>query len=207
MDSPTPAAATGAPAERPSVAVSYEHSTNLSALLERLDLSVMLSTYQAGRVVSLGCHGGHLQVGFSRFDQAMGLCRTPTGLAVGSRDAIWNLPASREIALRITPEGEHDIAFLARSCHHSGPLMGHDLAWCDNRLWLVNTLFNGLATIEGSWSFMPQARRPATPCWRNSASPRPSKPLKGPGCQAPATWYCSSPCAIWIRRSATGGPA
>ena len=105
MDSPTPAAATGAPAERPSVAVSYEHSTNLSALLERLDLSVLLSTYQAGRVVSLGCHGGQLQVGFSRFDQAMGLCRTSTGLAVGSRDAIWNLPASCEIAPRITPRG------------------------------------------------------------------------------------------------------
>jgi len=105
MDSPTPAAATGAPAERPSVAVSYEHSTTLSALLERLDLSVLLSTYQAGRVVSLGCHGGNLQVGFSRFDQAMELCRTSTGLAVGSRDAIWNLPASCEVAPRITPRG------------------------------------------------------------------------------------------------------
>jgi hypothetical protein len=66
--------------------------------LERLDLSVLLSTYQAGRVVSLGCHGGQLRVGFSHFDQAMGLCRTPTGLAVGSRDTIWNLPASCEIA-------------------------------------------------------------------------------------------------------------
>ena len=26
--------------------------------------------------------------------------------------------------------------------------MGHDLAWCGNRLWLVNTLFNGLVTNE-----------------------------------------------------------
>jgi uncharacterized protein (TIGR03032 family) len=165
MDTPTTAATNGAPAERPSVAVSYEHSTNLPALLERLDLSVLLSTYQAGRVVSLGCHGGQLRVGFSRFDQAMGLCRTPTGLAVGTRDAIWNLPASREIAPRINPEGEHDIAFLARSCHHSGPLMGHDLAWCGNRLWLVNTLFNGLVTIEGSWSFVPQWQPPFISGW------------------------------------------
>lgn len=165
MNSPAPAAANGAPAERPSVAVSYEHSANLPALLERLDLSVLLSTYQAGRVVSIGCHGGQLQVGFSRFDQAMGLCRTPTGLAVGTRDAIWTLPASREIASRIKPEGEHDIAFLARSCHHSGPVMGHDLAWCGNRLWLVNTLFNGLVTIEGNWSFVPQWQPPFISGW------------------------------------------
>ena len=150
---------------RPSVAVSYEHSTNLPALLERLELSVLLSTYQAGRVVSIGNHQGQLRLGFSRFDQAMGLTRTSTGIAVGSRDAIWTLPASREIASRIKPEGEHDIAFLARSAHHTGPLMGHDLAWGNGRLWLVNTLFNGLVTIEGDWSFVPQWQPPFISGW------------------------------------------
>jgi uncharacterized protein (TIGR03032 family) len=151
--------------ERPSVAVSYEFTSGLPALLERLELSVLLSTYQAGRVVSVGSHQQQLRIGFSHFDQAMGLCRTPTGIAVGTRDAIWTLPANREIASRIKPEGEHDIAFLARSCHHSGPLMGHDLAWGSDRLWLVNTLFNGLVTIKGDWSFVPQWQPPFIDGW------------------------------------------
>lgn len=158
-----------APADRgrglASVPVRYEHSRALPELLERLELSILLSTYQAGRVVSLGSHNGALQVGFSRFDQAMGLCRTPSGLAVGSRDAVWTLPASREIAPRLAPEGEHDIAFLARSCHHSGPLMGHDLAWCGDRLWMVNTLFNGLVTLEAPWSFVPRWKPPFISAW------------------------------------------
>jgi uncharacterized protein (TIGR03032 family) len=148
---------TAAPApELQPIEVSYEHSQTLPSLLKSLELSVLLSTYQAGRVVSVGSHRGELRLGFSRFDQAMGLCRTVTGIAVGSRDAIWSMPASREIAPRLKPEGDHDIAFLARSAHHSGPLMGHDLAWGNERLWLVNTLFNGLVTIEGDWSFVPQ---------------------------------------------------
>ena len=155
----------GSTSERPSVAVSYEHSTSMAALLERLELSVLLSTYQAGRVVSIGSHQGQLRIGFSRFDQAMGLARTPNGIAVGSRNAIWSLPASREIASRIKPEGEHDIAFLARSAHHSGPLMGHDLAFGNGLLWLVNTLFNGLVTIEGDWSFVPQWQPPFISAW------------------------------------------
>jgi uncharacterized protein (TIGR03032 family) len=157
--------ATSANTERQSVAVSYEHTTSLPALLERLELSVLLTTYQAGRVVSIGSHQGQLRLGFSRFDQAMGLTRTSTGIAVGSRDAIWTLPASREIASRIKPEGEHDIAFLARSAHHTGPLMGHDLAWGNGRLWLVNTLFNGLVAIEGDWSFVPQWQPPFISGW------------------------------------------
>jgi uncharacterized protein (TIGR03032 family) len=160
-----PSASPESPAARASVAVHYEYSISLPPLLQQLDLSVLLSTYQAGRVVSLGCQAGQLDVGFAHFDQAMGLARTPTGLVVGSRDAIWSLPASREIAPRIKPEGQHDIAFLARSCHHSGPVMGHDLAWCGDRLWLVNTLFNGLVTIEGDWSFVPQWQPPFISAW------------------------------------------
>jgi hypothetical protein len=70
-----------------------------------------------------------------------------------------------EIAAHIKPEGEHDIAFLARSCHHSGPLMGHDLAWDGERLWLVNTLFNGLVTIVGDWSLLPQWQPPFISGW------------------------------------------
>jgi hypothetical protein len=94
-----------APPELQPVEVRYEHTWGLPELLEQLELSVLLSTYQAGRVVS-----------------------------VGMRDAIWTLPANLGIAPHLQPEGEHDIAFLARSCHHSGPLMGHDLAWGGERL-------------------------------------------------------------------------
>ena len=160
LESPPPPA----PGLQP-VEVRYEHSQGLPALLEQLELSVLLSTYQAGRVVSACSHRGELRLGFSRFDQAMGLSRTASGIAVGTRDAIWSLPANREIAAHIKPEGENDIAFLARSCHHSGPLMGHDLAWGGDRLWLVNTLFNGLVTIKGDWSFVPQWQPPFISGW------------------------------------------
>ena len=147
------------------MAVSYEFSAGLPALLEQLELSVLLTTYQAGRVVSIGSHHGELRIGFAHFDQAMGLCRTASGLALVSRDAIWSLPANQPIAASLHPEGEHDIAFLARSCHHSGPLMGHDLAWGGGRLWLVNTVFNGLVTIEGDWSFVPRWLPPFISGW------------------------------------------
>lgn len=145
--------------------IGYEHSRHLPQILETLGLSVLISTYQAGRVVTLGSHNGQLQVAFSRFDQAMGLCRTPSGIVVGSRDAIWTLPASRDIAPHLEPVGTHDMAFLARQAHWSGPVMGHDLAWCGGKLWLVNTLFNGLTTIEMPWSFVPQWRPPFITAW------------------------------------------
>jgi hypothetical protein len=112
-----------------SVDVGFEYSQTLASLLEGLELSVLLSTYQAGRVVSVSSYQGQLRLGFSHFDQAMGLCRTASVIALGTRDAIWSLPAHREIAPHIKPEGDHVMAFLVRSCHHSGLLMNHDFAW------------------------------------------------------------------------------
>jgi uncharacterized protein (TIGR03032 family) len=132
----------------------------LPELLARLECSLVLSTYQAGRLVSIGVHDGRPAIGFARFRHAMGVARTPRGLAVGSHAALWTLPANREIAPRIAPEGSHDIAFLSRSAHHCGPVMGHDIAWCGDRLWLVNTLFNCLCTVEAPWSFVPRWHPP-----------------------------------------------
>jgi len=142
------------------VEVDYEYSRNLPALIERLQLSIVASTYQAGRLVTIGSKGGELQVGFSQVPQAMGLTRTPSGLAVCSEDQVWKLEANQEIASKINPDARHDIAFLARSCHLSGPVMAHDLAWCNGELLMVNTLFNCVASVGGGWSFTPRWRPP-----------------------------------------------
>lgn len=149
----------GNPALRP-VPVRYEFSDNLPALIEQRRLAIVLTTYQAGRVVTIGSHRGELQVGFSHFPQAMGLSRTPEGLALVSRDAVWSLPANREIAAWIEPHAGHDIAFLVRNAQFTGPVMGHDLIAAGNELLLVNTLFNCVAAVGGPWSFSPRWQPP-----------------------------------------------
>jgi len=142
------------------VPVEYEYSRNLPGLIEELQLAIVISTYQAGRLVSVGSAAGELQVGFSHFPQAMGLSRTPTGLAVCSQNRVWSLEANQAIAASIQPERQHDIAFLARSCQLTGPVMAHELAWCNGELLLVNTLFNGVASVGGPWSFTPRWQPP-----------------------------------------------
>jgi len=154
---PSQATATPNERERPHTAVSYEHSTNLPALLDRLAVSLIVSTYQAGKVFTVGVYDSKFTIQFHHFEQAMGVARTPTGLAIGTKRQIWMLPAGPlDLARRVKPEGHHDVAFLARQAHFTGPIMGHDLAWCNGRLWIVNTLFNCLCTVENNASFVPR---------------------------------------------------
>jgi hypothetical protein len=51
-----PPADRATPRQRPQTAVSYEHSTNLPALLDRIGAALVVSTYQAGKVFTIGAH-------------------------------------------------------------------------------------------------------------------------------------------------------
>jgi hypothetical protein len=69
----TPPATSQTPDAPQVVAVNYEYSFTLPQVLEQLDVSVLFSTYQAGRVASIGVHQGEMRVGFAYFDGIRGL--------------------------------------------------------------------------------------------------------------------------------------
>lgn len=138
------------------IPVQFQHSSNLVPLLDQLKVSLLVSTYQAGKVITVGTHANSLQIRFHHFEQAMGLARTPTGLAVGSRRLIWMLPAAPDLAARIQPAGTYDGCFLARQAHVTGPIMGHDLAFCGGELWVANTLFSCLCVLRPDYNFVPR---------------------------------------------------
>ncbi len=141
-------------------AVDFEHTGNLVPLLQDLRVSLVISTYQAGKVLTVGATADAVQIHFHHFEQAMGLARTPTGIAVGSRRQVWTLSAAPDLARQLQPAGTHDICFLTRHAHFTGPIMGHDLSWSGGELWVVNTLFSCLCVIRPEFSFVPRWRPP-----------------------------------------------
>lgn len=147
----------GAPAA-PLREVRYEHSRNLPDLLARLGVSLLVSTYQAGKVFVIGSHQGALALSFHNFEKAMGLAVQRDRIAVGTRNQIWSLRSSPDIGPGLEPAGRYDDCFLARSCHFTGDIHSHELAWGDDGLWVVNTLFSCLCTLNDTHSFVPRWR-------------------------------------------------
>src|SRR2546430_2752495 len=56
--------------------------------------------------------------------------------------------------------GAHDACFLPRSCHVTGDIRVHELAWVGDDLWAVNTRFSCLCTLHPDCSFVPRWRPP-----------------------------------------------
>ena len=141
--------------------VRYEYSRNLAPLLSQLGVSLVISTYQAGKLVVVGLdQHGALALSFHNFERAMGVAVRPDRIAVGTLTQIWFLRSAPDIAPRLVPAGRHDACFLARSSHMTGDIHIHEMAWAGEELWLVNTRFSCLCTLDENHSFVPKWRPP-----------------------------------------------
>src|SRR5246127_1404126 len=110
----TPPGTTGAARTRE---VRHEYTHTLPPLLSQLGVSLLVSTYQAGKVVAVGVADGELTLTYHNFERAMGLAVKPDCLAVGARAQVWFLKSAPEIPPRVEPVGRHDACFLTRSAH------------------------------------------------------------------------------------------
>ena len=91
---------------------------------------------------------GGLSMLVRTFDRPMGLAVDQGRLMIGTRDRIWSLRNAPDIAPRIEPLGRHDACFVPRSCHVTGDIGIHDLAWAGEELWMVNTRTARLMKVE-----------------------------------------------------------
>jgi uncharacterized protein (TIGR03032 family) len=140
--------------------VRHEYSPGFAAILAGLGTSLIVSTYQAGKVVVVGVREGKLVFSFHNFERAMGVAVRPDLVAVGSRAQVWFLDAAPDLIPRLDPPGRHDACFLTRSSRYTGEIQGHELAWAGNDLWAVNTSFSCLCTLHDRHSFEPRWRPP-----------------------------------------------
>jgi uncharacterized protein (TIGR03032 family) len=140
--------------------VRYRHSREFAPIVGRLGASLLVSTYQAGKLVVVGIADGGLHLSLHNFEQAMGLAVHPRTLAVGGRGVIWFLQNAREFAPRLDPPGRYDACYLARRSFITGNIQSHEMAWVGDELWIVNTLFSCLCTLDDEFSFVPRWQPP-----------------------------------------------
>ncbi|MGI8738288.1 MAG: TIGR03032 family protein [Gammaproteobacteria bacterium] len=135
------------------------HTNNLPALFEQLQISLVISTYQAGKVIVVRKDGDALNTHFRTFLRPMGIAADTARLAIGGTNTVWyyrNVPA---VAPKIEPAGRHDACYLPRRIHVTGDIDIHEMAYDrDGELWLVNTRFGCLCTVDPEHSFNPRWR-------------------------------------------------
>ena len=148
------------------------HTSNFSPILQELGISVLVTTYQAGKLVMLRPDGERLNTHFRGFNKPMGLAVDGDRLAIGTSVEIWEYHNAPAVARLLEPAGSHDACFLPRSSVCTGDIQIHEMAWATSggepgvsatggaELWFVNTRFSCLCTRSNTHSFVPRWRPP-----------------------------------------------
>jgi uncharacterized protein (TIGR03032 family) len=130
------------------------HSPSFARLLDDLRISLLVSTYQAGKLAVVQARGDDLFITYHNFDRPMGIAVSADQIALGTINQIWFMVSSPQIPKAAGPRC--DTAYLVRGSRFTGDMHVHEMEWSGRELWVVNTLFSCLCTIAGAHSFVPR---------------------------------------------------
>ena len=144
----------------PPAPFSCTFSPSLPELLWQLKCSIVISTYQAGKVVIISAKNEEELVQLPRdFRQAMALGVRDSRLAVAGIHEVTVLAHEPGLAPRYPHQPEtYDTLYVPRASYYTGSLDIHGLEWGNRGLWAVNTVFSCLSLIDDTYSFVPQWR-------------------------------------------------
>ncbi|MEL6109919.1 MAG: DUF4915 domain-containing protein, partial [Planctomycetota bacterium] len=97
---------------------------------------MILSTYQAGKLIVVSSEGGSLRLSFHSLDQAMGIAVAEGRLAFGGKRQIHVATRNDQVAEQIQPAATYDSCWLTRRSLHTGQIDAHELAWAGDELWV-----------------------------------------------------------------------
>ena len=140
-----------------SVQIGCAASPQFQDWMARSGGSLMFTTYQAGKVATIGWDGRQVTLLMRHFDKPLGLAVSGSQVALATRHDIWlfaNAPPLAHDYLENEP-GRYDAIFLPRTTFHTGDLNAHDVVFEADDLLLVNTRFSCLARLSRDFSFMP----------------------------------------------------
>jgi uncharacterized protein (TIGR03032 family) len=125
-------------------------------LLAQLNCSLLVSTYQAGKVIAISSDGERISQLPRTFNAPMGIAVQGDSLAVATRQEILLFTNSRELAWTYPNKPQcYDSLFVPRAIYFTGSLAVHDINWINGALVGVNTSFSCLSRFDPQFNFKP----------------------------------------------------
>lgn len=143
--------------QRDAVRIDCQASPAFLAWLAQAGGSLLVSTYQAGKVALIGWDGRQITLLMREFDKPLGLAVDGDRIALATRYELClfaNAPLLAPNYLEHQP-GRYDALYLPRVAYQTGDLNVHDVAFVGDELVVVNTRFSCLARPSTRYNFVP----------------------------------------------------
>ena len=170
------------------------YSDNLPKILAALEISLIVTSYQASHLIIIGTDGESIFTSSKEFPRPMGLHVDSDRITLGIATQVMSFNRSdallaeiksgafddtsqitrkaldkeseareafaRERSAAVNEVKKADALYLHRAAITTGMINIHDIAWGDDGLWVVNSIFSCLATLSPDHSFVARWKPP-----------------------------------------------
>jgi uncharacterized protein (TIGR03032 family) len=140
--------------------IDFSYSNSLVPILQQMRATIVMSTYQAGKIMLIGEHEGNLDLRYKEFPRPMGMVWEKGKFYAGFGHGIWQFANYAGAAGAIAPKGSYDACYLPQNIHFTADIDIHEMEVCNNQLYFVNTKFSCLCINDGGSSFKPVWKPP-----------------------------------------------
>lgn len=139
---------------------SMVYTPQMPELLLRLNCSLAVSTFQAGKLIFISPKDEHSLIQLPRnFEKPMGFSFSDNfqKMALACKDELIIFSASKELAAHYPKNpATYDQMFMPRMTYHTSALDIHDVHFGENnKLFAVNTLFSCIVSFDDTYNFTP----------------------------------------------------
>lgn len=136
------------------------YTDNVPTILKGLGISLVVTSYQSAKLFFIRSDGETLNTNFKTFYRPMGLAVDQDQITLGTFKEVLKFSRNDSIISELDQGDKVDACFVPRASHTTGMINIHDIAYGDQGLWVVNSEFSCLATLEPDYSFVPQWKPP-----------------------------------------------
>ena len=148
------------PPQNPLAPFSCQYTSQVPELLQKLNCTIAITTYQAGKLVFISAKDENTLIQLPRnFQKPMGIAIHPEKdkLALACKEEVVVFANSPQLASHYPKApSKYDALYMPRMTYHTGALDIHDLSFGEGEtLFGVNTLFSCIVKIDSDFNFSP----------------------------------------------------
>jgi uncharacterized protein (TIGR03032 family) len=135
-----------------------KYSPQVPELLNKLNCSIALSTYQAGKIVLISPNPDNERLTTlpRTFRKPMGMAVKGDFMVISIKDEVIVFQNSRELAEHYpNKQNTYDSLWLPRITYYTGMVDMHDIDFGDDGIYAVNTSFSCICKLDGNYNFTP----------------------------------------------------
>jgi len=141
----------------PDIKPFFYYSKDFVKLLYDLNITIVFSTYQAGKLIFVSSPTGQAIFKYAKnFKRPMGISVWENNLAVASRNYIEIYSRSDKLGKAFPPKpGFYDSIFVPQVKYFTGITDMHEVVFHNNEIWAVNTSFSCISRMSDHHHFIP----------------------------------------------------